>query len=58
MSARDVVQDPLGKQLVRFNARVLGTSLALLASTGLFAATLVLHLRGGDYVGTMLGQLA
>jgi hypothetical protein len=49
--------DDFGRRLVRFNARVLGVSLALLASAGLFVATLVLVARGGDYVGTMLGQL-
>lgn len=56
MSARIAV-DEFGKRLVRLNAHVLGASLGLLASLGLFAATLVLVARGGDYVGTMLGQL-
>lgn len=54
---RSAASDDFGKRLVRFNARVLGASLALLASAGLFVATLVLVARGGDYVGTMLGQL-
>lgn len=57
MSARLAV-DEFGKRLVRLNAHVLGASLALLASLGLFLATLVLVVRGGDYVGTMLGQLS
>lgn len=54
---RSTAADDFGRRLVRFNARVLGASLALLSATGLFVATLVLVLRGGDYVGTMLGQL-
>lgn len=58
MSPRLDPSDDFGRRLVRFNARVLGASLALLASTGLFAVTLVLVARGGDYVGTMLGQLS
>lgn len=56
-AARLRPSDDFGKRLVRFNARVLGASLALLASAGLFVATLLLVARGGDPVGTMLGQL-
>ena len=47
-----------GRALVRFNAHVLGVSLAILASGGLFTATLVLALVGGEQGGRMLGQLA
>lgn len=56
MTGTHDVED-FGRRLVRFNARVLGVSLALLASAALFVATLLLVARGGDYVGTMLGQL-
>ena len=46
-----------GRSLVRFNAQVLGVSVAVLASVGLFVATLVLVLDGGENAGQMLGQL-
>ena len=52
------MSDEFGRRLLRLNARVMGLSLAVLSSLGLFAATLVLVARGGDSVGTMLGQLA
>ena len=43
--------------LVRLNGRVWGTALGFLCSLGLFMATVILLLKGGDDVGAMLGRL-
>lgn len=50
--------DAVAAALVRLNAHVLGGVLALLAGSGLFLATLVLHWQGGPMTGQMLGLLA
>lgn len=47
----------LERALVRFNARVLGTMLGVLAALGLTIGTLVLLVRGGESPGTMLSLL-
>ena len=44
--------------LVRMNARAWGIAVGLLLGGGLFLATIVLVLRGGDTVGPHLGLLA
>lgn len=44
--------------LVRMNARAWGVAVGLLLGGGLFLATIVLVLRGGDRVGPHLGLLA
>ena len=44
------------RALVRFNAHVLGVTGGLMASGGLFVATLLL-LQGGEQAGNMLGQV-
>lgn len=43
--------------LVKFNAFWLGAIFAVLASVGLFIATVVLSITGGESIGPMLGQL-
>lgn len=54
MSARS---EELARALVRFNARVMGATGALLCGAGLFLATIALVIRGGDDPGPMLGLL-
>ena len=44
--------------LVKLNAHVLGAALALLFGAGLFFATLILMIQGGDHMGQMLVLLA
>lgn len=44
--------------LVRMNARTWGVAVGLLLGGGLFLATIILVLRGGDTVGPHLGLLA
>ena len=43
--------------LVRMNARAWGVAVGLLLGAGLFLATIILVLRGGDTVGPHLGLL-
>jgi hypothetical protein len=47
----------IGRALVRFNAHVLGSVLAVLSAVTLFTATVVLVLSGGENPGPMLGLL-
>jgi len=55
------MNDPASREferaLVRFNSHVLGTTSGLIAAAGLFVATLVLLLHGGENPGPMLGLL-
>ena len=44
--------------LVRMHGRAWGLALGMLCALGLFIATNVLVLRGGEHVGTHLGLLA
>jgi hypothetical protein len=48
----------LETMLRRLNARVLGLTLGALAATGLFLATNILILRGGDHPGQLLARLS
>ena len=50
-------QQEVHTTLVRANARAWGAATGLLFGAGLFAATNVLVLKGGDHVGTHLGRL-
>jgi hypothetical protein len=50
--------DAFARALVRFNSRVLGATVALLAGSGLFVATLVLVVQGGPVTGPLLARLA
>jgi hypothetical protein len=47
----------LERALLRFNSRLLGTTVGLMASAGLFAATLILLAHGDENPGRMLGEL-
>jgi hypothetical protein len=47
----------MARALVRFNAAVIGIVLGLIAGAGLFLATAVLLIRGGEEPGPMLGLL-
>lgn len=49
--------DDVPRALVRLNAHVLGAALALLAAAGLFAATAILVLEGGESPGPLLARL-
>lgn len=50
--------DPVAGALVKLNAHVLGAAIALLFGAGLFFATLILMIQGGDHTGQMLTLLA
>jgi len=50
-------QRRVGMALVRLNERGWGIAFALLAGLGLFSATLMLVIRGGQTVGPHLGLL-
>lgn len=56
-AASDVSRRDLSRAVVRFNARVLGITLGVIAGLGLFVATIVLVLHGGTDPGPMLGLL-
>ena len=59
MVAPDSTQsDELRQAIRRLNARAWGIAVGLLAGAGLFVATNVLVLRGGEDVGRHLGLLA
>ena len=45
------------RALVRFNSHVMGLTAGLIAAVGLFAATLLLLIQGGENVGGMLNLL-
>jgi hypothetical protein len=47
----------MAQALVRFNAAVMGAVVGVVASVGVFVATAVLLLRGGENPGPMLGLL-
>lgn len=51
-------RDSVATALVKLNAHVLGAVLALLFSAGLFFATLILMIQGGEHTGQMLVLLA
>src|SRR5688572_23895357 len=51
-------EQALRRVFLRMRVRVLGISIALLFGLGLFAATNILILRGGENVGAHLGLLA
>lgn len=57
-STADSETQRVARALVRFNAHWLGFTFAVVGGAGLFAATLVLVVAGGDEVGPLLGQLA
>lgn len=48
----------LNAAILRLNARAWGVSMGLLAGLGLFVATNVLVIKGGDHVGAHLSLLA
>jgi hypothetical protein len=51
-------QDEVADYVVRLNGRAWGIALGLLFGVGLFLATLILVLRGGEDVGQHLGLLS
>ena len=51
-------EEILEKAVIRLNAKLLGTVLGLILGFGLFAATLILVIRGGPNAGEHLGLLA
>ena len=56
--ARDNHEDLAAGYLVRLNARAWGIALGLCFGLGLFAATNILLLRGGEDMGSHLGLLS
>lgn len=50
-------QSALQPALLQLNARVWGITAGLVAGLGLFLATIILVLRGGDVVGPHLGLI-
>ncbi len=53
----DSDEEALQQVIVRLNAKVWGITLGLLLGFGLFLATIVLVIRGGEVVGPHLGLL-
>lgn len=59
MSQRsDVDPGSLNRAILRLNARAWGIAFGLLGGLGLFVATMLLVLKGGENVGQHLGLLA
>jgi hypothetical protein len=51
-------EEILEKAVIRFDAKLLGTVFGLILGLGLFAATVILVLKGGPNPGAHLGLLA
>jgi hypothetical protein len=49
--------EEFGRALVRFNSHILGVTIGVIASAGLWLATLVLLLYESEHPGPLLGQL-